>query len=138
MYIGVIMARLRSVGISPVFREALYSSWRGWARLSLAAHIFVTFAKKQHAHIVVTFAKKQHAHIVVTFAKKLSTKQEQAMNLLEEFEKILSDASVNELSTTITKALSLLDDPMTEPKIPTFVVTDCEDPAEDTEVGKEE
>ena len=26
---------LRSVGISPVFREALYSSWRGWARLLL-------------------------------------------------------------------------------------------------------
>ena len=35
MYIGVIMVRLRSVGISPVFREALYSSWRGWARLLL-------------------------------------------------------------------------------------------------------
>ena len=34
-YIGVIMARLRSIGISPVFREALYSSWRGWARLLL-------------------------------------------------------------------------------------------------------
>ena len=29
------MARLRSVGISPVFREALYSSWRGWDRLLL-------------------------------------------------------------------------------------------------------
>ena len=29
------MARLRSIGISPVFREALYSSWRGWARLLL-------------------------------------------------------------------------------------------------------
>ena len=35
MYIGVIMARLRSVDISPVLREALYSSWRGWARLLL-------------------------------------------------------------------------------------------------------
>ena len=35
MYIGVIMARLRSVGISCVFSEALYSSWRGWARLFL-------------------------------------------------------------------------------------------------------
>ena len=35
MYIGVIMARLRSVGISPVFREALYSSWARWARLLL-------------------------------------------------------------------------------------------------------
>ena len=34
-YIGVIMVRLKSVGISPVFREALYSSWRGWARLLL-------------------------------------------------------------------------------------------------------
>ena len=29
------MARLRSIGISPVFREAVYSSWRGWARLLL-------------------------------------------------------------------------------------------------------
>ena len=29
------MARLRSIGISPVFREASYSSWRGWARLLL-------------------------------------------------------------------------------------------------------
>ena len=29
------MTRLRSIGISPVFREALYSSWRGRARLLL-------------------------------------------------------------------------------------------------------
>ena len=29
------MARLRSVGISPVFREALYSSSREWTRLLL-------------------------------------------------------------------------------------------------------
>ena len=29
------MARLRSVDISPIFREALSSSWRGWARLLL-------------------------------------------------------------------------------------------------------
>ena len=35
MYIGAIMARLRSIGISPVFSEALYSSWRGWARFLL-------------------------------------------------------------------------------------------------------
>ena len=35
MYIGVIMARLRSVGILPVFKEALCSSWRGWARFLL-------------------------------------------------------------------------------------------------------
>ena len=35
LYIGVRMARLRSVGISLVFREAFYSSWRGWARLLL-------------------------------------------------------------------------------------------------------
>ena len=35
LYIGVIMARLRSIDISPVFIEALYSSWRGWARLLL-------------------------------------------------------------------------------------------------------
>ena len=31
LYIDVIMVRLRSFGISPVFTEALYSSWRGWA-----------------------------------------------------------------------------------------------------------
>ena len=35
LYIGEIMAGLRSVDISPVFREAIYSSWRGWARLLL-------------------------------------------------------------------------------------------------------
>ena len=35
LYIGVLMAHLRSVGISPVFSEALCSSWRGWARLLL-------------------------------------------------------------------------------------------------------
>ena len=29
------MARLRSIGISAVFRDALYSSWRGWATLLL-------------------------------------------------------------------------------------------------------
>ena len=29
------MARLRSIGISPVFSETFYSSWRGWARLFL-------------------------------------------------------------------------------------------------------
>ena len=34
-YIGVIMACLRSIGILPVFRQALYSSWRVWARLLL-------------------------------------------------------------------------------------------------------
>ena len=35
MYIGVIIACLRSIGTSPIFREALYNSWRGWARLLL-------------------------------------------------------------------------------------------------------
>ena len=35
LYIDVIMACLNSIGISRVFREALYSSWRGWARLLL-------------------------------------------------------------------------------------------------------
>ena len=33
LYIDVIMARLRFIGISPVFTEDLYISWRGWARL---------------------------------------------------------------------------------------------------------
>ena len=35
LFICVIMARLKSIGISPVFREALYNNWRGWARLLL-------------------------------------------------------------------------------------------------------
>ena len=35
MYISVIMARFRSIGISPVLSEALYKNWRGWARLLL-------------------------------------------------------------------------------------------------------
>ena len=41
MYIDVIMARLRSIGILPVFSQALYSSWRGWARLLLHCLISV-------------------------------------------------------------------------------------------------
>ena len=35
LHIGVIMSRFRSIVISPAFGEALYSSWRGWARLLL-------------------------------------------------------------------------------------------------------
>ena len=35
LYIDVIIARLRSIRISPVFREVLHISWRGWARLLL-------------------------------------------------------------------------------------------------------
>ena len=29
LYIGIIVARLRSYGISPVFSKTFYSSWRG-------------------------------------------------------------------------------------------------------------
>ena len=61
---------------------------------------------------------QQNKETLVTFAKELSTKQELAMNLLEDYENIPSDASVHELSTTISKTLSLLDDPKTEPKKP--------------------
>ena len=35
LYICVIMASLISIGVLPVIREALCSSWRGWARLFL-------------------------------------------------------------------------------------------------------
>ena len=35
LYIGVIIARLKCVGISLVFNKALFSSWPGWARLLL-------------------------------------------------------------------------------------------------------
>ena len=35
LYIVLIVAHLRSAGILPVFREALYISWRLWARLLL-------------------------------------------------------------------------------------------------------
>ena len=43
MCFGVIMARLRSIGILPVFSEAYYSRWRGWARLLL--HCLISIAR---------------------------------------------------------------------------------------------
>ena len=43
LYNGVLMAGLISIDISPVFRETLYSSWRGWARLLL--HCFRRIAR---------------------------------------------------------------------------------------------
>ena len=49
MYIGVIMARLRSNGISPVFSEILYSSWRGWARFLL--HCLRNYARNSSGHL---------------------------------------------------------------------------------------
>ena len=83
--------------------------------------------------------KKMHLYeeFVVTFATELSAKQEQTMNLLEKFENIPSDPSVNELATTISEILSLLDDRMTGPKIPKFVITVCDEPADDIDLVDE-
>ena len=68
MYIGVIRARLRSVGILPVFREALYSSWRGWARLLL--HCLTNIAGNSSAPPeefceIVFIASMMSSHVIL-------------------------------------------------------------------------
>ena len=67
--------------------------------------------------------------IVQSFHKRLSTKQENAMNKLEKYENTSTDSGVAGLEKTISKTLSLLD-PLAAPKIPTFVVPDCEEVAD--------
>ena len=71
--------------------------------------------------------------IVHSFLKNFSIRQENAMNVLEQYEKIHPNSSVNELTIAISKTTSLLD-PITVPIIPEFVVPDCEEPGDDTEI----
>ena len=78
---------------------------------------------------------KHFEKALLSFEKNLSTKQEKAMSSLDNYENISANASVNELTSKISKALSLLDDPLSEPNISSFVIPDCEEPAGD--IGSE-
>ena len=88
------------------------------------------------ADITTTRTKlQQYETVILTFAEKLATKQKELMSLLEKFENIPFNSSVEEITATMSKTLSLLDDPMTEPKIPKFIELDSEGPADDTILG---
>ena len=78
---------------------------------------------------------KHFEKALLSFDKKLSAKQEEEMSILKSFENISVHATVKELTIKISKALSLLDDPLTEPNISSFVIPDCEEPADD--IGSE-
>ena len=76
---------------------------------------------------------QRYEKIVLSFDEKMSTKMQSALKRLEKYEYIPPNSTVTELTTKISETLSLLDDPITEPTIPEFVVPDCEEPADDTE-----
>ena len=78
-----------------------------------------------------------HEKIAVSFLKELSRKQEKTMNKLEEYANISTNDSVTQLNTTISKILSLLDDPIDVPRIPKVVVPDCAFLADDTDSDDE-
>lgn len=71
---------------------------------------------------------ENYAKVVSLFIKDLKAKEENANNTLNKYENIPTNSSVTKLTTAITETLSLLDDPMTGPKIPKLVELHCEDP----------
>lgn len=77
-------------------------------------------------------------NIEMSFLNYLLTKQENVMNRLEKYENTKSNATVIELTKTLSKTLLLLDDTITEPKIPNILVPDCEEPANDPDSEDEE
>ena len=87
------------------------------------------------ADVRINIKKLRHCErIILSFARKLSTKQEEIMNLLEDNENIPSDSNVEEIAITISKTLSLLDDPIIVPTVPKCVVPECDVPEGDADV----
>ena len=83
---------------------------------------------------------KCHEETLVSFSKILSEKKDKATQLLKYCDSILSNGSVNDLKSTISEVLSLLNDKITPPYIPKFVILnseqleggiDFEDPTDD-------
>ena len=72
-----------------------------------------------------------------SFQVKLSVRQDIAMNQLENYETILVDSSVNELTTAVSNTLALLDDTITVPTILMMVVTGCEEILQDIDTEDE-
>lgn len=63
-----------------------------------------------------------------SFAKKLSVRQDSTKSKLEKFAETRYEMGATEYTKTISATMSLLDDPITVPKIPKFVVPLCEEP----------
>lgn len=74
---------------------------------------------------------KKYENTLLSFAKRLLTKQEIEMSRLKKHENVSADASVHELTNSISETLSLLDGPLTEPNIPKFVIPECQELADD-------
>ena len=75
---------------------------------------------------------RRYEKISLTFLEKLSHKKECVLRKLEKYEYIPANSTVTELTTKISEISLLLNDPITEPTMPEFVVPDCEEPADDT------
>ena len=75
--------------------------------------------------------------IVRSFLEKNLTMQENKINKVEKYEKISQNSSVTELTEAIKNILALLEDPITVPIVPKYVVPDCEEPADDTDMEVE-
>ena len=76
---------------------------------------------------------QRYEKLLRSFLKKLPIRQNIAMSKLEKFETTLLGASVNELTTAISNIPTLIDDPITMPRIPKIVVPDCEEPNDDSD-----
>lgn len=77
---------------------------------------------------------RQYEADVVTFKRNLSATHEKAMIMLEKYENIPDNFGVTKLSSTVSKTLSLLDNTMTEPKLPMLFVPDCTDLFDDIDL----
>ena len=81
-------------------------------------------------HIKNNIKKLQHYEKrVKSFSNKLTVEQELAMKKLDEFQNIPQDSSLSTIMSTISEISSLLDDPISPPIIPEFVVPECDEPA---------
>ena len=69
-----------------------------------------------------------HEKRVLSFGEKLSARKKKAMQLFENCDSISSNGSVNELRSTITEVLALLDDKVTPPMIPKFLIVESDQP----------
>ena len=97
---------------------------------------FIDITTKNNAvltNIMESIEKLQrYAKMVKSFLSEKSRNQRKALKRLEKYERIPQKSTVTELTTKISETLSLLDDPITEPTIPRFVVPDSEEPAHST------
>ena len=79
---------------------------------------------------------QHYENIVMSFGNELHKTHAAAMDQLEEYKKIPQDSSVSMIMSTMSKISSLLDDPTIVPIIPKFLVPECDDPANSSDVAE--